>query len=26
MEQVAVILSCEQSDHEVALPVGAGYS
>jgi hypothetical protein len=26
MEQVAVILSCEQSGHEVALPVGAAYS
>jgi len=26
MEQVAVVLSCEQSGHEVALPVGMGYS
>jgi hypothetical protein len=26
MEQVAVVLSCEQSGHEVALPVGAAYS
>jgi len=26
MEQVAVVPSCEQSGHEVALPVGPGYS
>jgi hypothetical protein len=26
MEQVSVVLTCEQSNHEVALPVGAGYS
>jgi hypothetical protein len=26
MEQVAVVLTCGQTEHEVALPVGAGYS